>query len=181
MYGREDGEEFVTHSRFRYPAECDPLCDPQLLCISHKKRMRANTIQNNILAPAGATRLSLPEDFDELTGTTMQPQDMKIWASSDGVKLDGITLIGCPRGSGKQFVVQGVLYCVMKIAEGEIELQMLTDCCHGSKDEKITVPIEEVCLQLRMSHAICYYTIQGRTIRDRHIVLLDTVIEREVY
>ena len=136
--------------------------------------MRANTIQNDRLAPVGATQLVLPEDFDELTGTTMQPQDMKIWASSDGVKLDGITLIGCPRGSGKQFVVQGVLYCVMKITEEEIELQMLPDYCHGSKDEKLTIPIEEVCLQLRLSHAMCYYTIQGRTIRDRHIVLLDT-------
>ena len=25
-----------------------------------------------------------------------------------------------------------------------------------------------------MAHAMCYYTSQGRTIRDRHIVLLDT-------
>ena len=62
----------------------------------------------------------------------------------------------------------------MKITEEKIELQMLPDYCHGSKDEKVTIPIEEVCLQLRMSHAMCYYTVQGRTIRDRHIVLLDT-------
>ena len=33
---------------------------------------------------------------------------------------------------------------------------------------------DEVCAQLRPSHAICFYTAQGRTIRDRHIVLLDT-------
>ena len=31
-----------------------------------------------------------------------------------------------------------------------------------------------MCTQLRMAHAMCYYTSQGRTIRDRHIVLLDT-------
>ena len=30
---------------------------------------------------------------------------------------------------------------------------------------------------LRLAHAMCYYTCQGRTVRDHHIVLLDTTHE----
>ena len=41
-------------------------------------------------------------------------------------------------------------------------------------DERASVPLEDVCEQLRLCHAMCYYTCQGRTVRDRHIVLLDT-------
>ena len=104
----------------------------------------------------------------------MQPQSMRVWASSDGEKLDGITLIGCPRGSGKELVVQGVIYCVMGITETHLELQMLPEYCHGRKDEKASVPIDEACAQLRPAHAMCYYTVQGRTVRDRHVVLLNT-------
>ncbi len=36
------------------------------------------------------------------------------------------------------------------------------------------MPLDEACVQLRLCHAMCYYTCQGRTVRDRHIVLLDT-------
>ncbi len=55
-----------------------------------------------------------------------------------------------------------------------ITLKMLDDYCHGQDDETATVLWEEVCTQLRLCHSLCYYTCQGRTIRDRHIVLLDT-------
>ena len=113
-------------------------------------------------------------DADDLTGTCMQPQSMKIWPCSDEDKLDGIHLIGCPRGSGKQLVVQGVIYCAIDITETEVELQMLPEYCHGAKDERVTIPIEDVCSQLRPTHAMCYYTMQGRTVKARHIVLLDT-------
>ena len=104
----------------------------------------------------------------------MQPQSMYIWASSDGKKLDGILLIGCPRGCGKQLVVQGVVYCVMDIDETHAKVQMLPEYCNGCKDEEVSIPREDMCTQLRLSHAMCYYTVQGRTIKDRHIVLLDT-------
>ena len=51
---------------------------------------------------------------------------------------------------------------------------MLPEYRRGAEDEKASVPWDEVCAQLRLAHALCYYTCQGRTIRDRHIVLLDT-------
>ena len=86
----------------------------------------------------------------------------------------GQELIGCPRGSGKQRVVQGVIYTVTAINEEGIELQMLPEYRRGADDETTSVPWDEVCAQMRLCTALCYYTAQGRTIRDRHIVLLDT-------
>ena len=51
---------------------------------------------------------------------------------------------------------------------------MRAEFCHGAKDERISISLDDACAQLRMAHAQCYYTCQGRTVRDRHIVLLDT-------
>ena len=100
----------------------------------------------------------------------MQPQSMYVW--------QGLELIGCSRGSGKNLVVQGVVYVITDMTESDVQLEMLDDYCRDPLnkcgDEIPKVPIEEMCSQLRLSHASCYYTIQGRTIKDKHIVLLDT-------
>ena len=138
-----------------------------MLVISHNKRLRVNEIQNRRLAPDNA--LECPwdvEEADEHPGTTMRPQTMRIWP--------GIELIGCPRGSGKQLVVQGVIYTVTGITDTHLNLKMRPEYCHGADDEQASVPLEDVCEQLRLTHAMCFYTTQGRTVRDRHIVLLDT-------
>ena len=119
------------------------------------------------LPPAGALECQWDvEEDDERPGTTMRPQTMRIWT--------GMELIGCPRGSGKQLVVQGVIYTVTRITESHLILQMRPEYCHGADDEQASVPLEDVCEQLRLCHAMCFYTVQGRTVRDRHIVLLDT-------
>lgn len=39
--------------------------------------------------------------------------------------------------------------------------------------EEVTVPLADVPAVLRMTHAMCYYTVQGRTLRG-HTLLLDT-------
>ena len=96
----------------------------------------------------------------------MQPQSMHLWV--------GMELVGCPRGSGKQLTVQGVTYIVTAITATGLELEMRPEYCRGAEDERIRVPLVDACAQLRLCHAVCYYTCQGRTVRDRHIVLLDT-------
>ena len=75
----------------------------------------------------------------------------------------GLELIGCPRGTGKQRTVQGVLrlYAVTNIGEDALELQMLPEYRHGASDEKVSVPLDEVCAQLRLAHAMCYYTVRA--------------------
>ena len=145
-------------------ARCDPRCNPLLLCLSHKKRMRINARQNERLKPEGA--LHCVWAGKDLCGTTMQPQSMYLWP--------GLELIGCPRGSGERLTVQGVVDVVTAIVDGALELQMRPAYCHRAEDERIRVPLKEACAQLRMCHAMCYYTCQGRTVRDRDIVLLDT-------
>jgi hypothetical protein len=55
-----------------------------------------------------------------------------------------------------------------------VKLQMCEEYCHGADDETTEVPLDQVCGQLRLTHAMCYYTCQGRTVKDRHIVLMDT-------
>ena len=83
-------------------------------------------------------------------------------------------MVGCPRGAGKQLAVQGVLYVVTAVTENALSLQMRAEFCHGAHDESITMALDDACAQLRLAHAQCYYTCQGRTVRDRHIVLLET-------
>ena len=146
-------------------AECDPAHDPLVLCLSRKKRTRIHARQNARLKPDGALFCEWAQEED-LCGATMQSQSMCLWV--------GLELIGCPRGSGKQLTVQGVIYTVTAITENELELQMRPEYCHGRDDEKVSVPLDEACAQLRLCHAMCYYTCHGRTVRDRHIVLLDT-------
>ena len=45
---------------------------------------------------------------------------------------------------------------------------------HVSKAKKeVTVPLEDIPAVMRLTHAMCYYTVQGRTLRG-HTLLLDT-------
>jgi hypothetical protein len=159
----DEERPLVEESRRRYPAACDPDDDPLVMCVSHNRRMLIDSNQNDRVKHTNAVFLECSEN--EMIGCTMKPQDMWIWP--------GIELIGCPRGSGKNLVVQGVIYKVLEIAE-TVKLQMREEYCHGADDEAVEIPRDMVVSQLRLTHAMCYYTCQGRTVKDRHIVLLDT-------
>ena len=128
MYGQATPP--IEESRIKYKAPCDPRDDPLVLCVSHFRRMLVNTRQNARVKKADAVFLECSED--ELTGCTMKPQDMWIWK--------GIHLIGCPRGSGKALVVQGVIYEVLEITEETVKLQMHDDYCNGASDEAVEIP-----------------------------------------
>ena len=142
----------------------DAQKDPLVMTVSHRKRMVVNGVQNRRLAPPTAKFLEWKGG--DLKGTTMQPQSMFIW--------EGLSLIGCPRGSGANLVVQGVLYRILEIAEDAVKLEMHEEYRRDRPDETPTIPLDQICSQLRLCHAMCYYTSQGRTVRDRHVVLLDT-------
>ena len=98
---------------------------------------------------------------------------------------EGIHLIGCPRGSGKAKlgVVQGVMYSVEHIADDTVTLKMLpeyrrpddapvetetaetADAAVGddvsAAKEEVTMPLDDVPHVLRLTHATCYYIVQG--------------------
>ena len=40
--------------------------------------------------------------------------------------------------------------------------------------ERVTLTHLDACRNLRMTYALCYYSAQGTTLRDRHVVLFDT-------
>ena len=118
-----------------------------------------NKRMNEAKAPSDAVRVYATE---EIQGATCQPQDMLLWPK--------IELIGCPRGRGKKYdVVQGVVYTLLYIGPFSV-LRMRPE--YG--DDEIEVPLQEIPYLLRLTHCMCYYTIQGRTIRDKHILLIDT-------
>ena len=132
--------------------------------------MIINERQNKLLKPPGALELTWSSEAG-LVGCTMQPQNMYVWR--------GVELIGCPRGSGKKLVVQGVMYIVTDLSETHCRLEMRAEYCKTGtpceeSGEIAVIPLEDMCTQMRMSHAMCYYTVQGRTIEERHVVLLDT-------
>ena len=54
LYGQQDARGLANESRARYPAACDPRANPLVLCLSHKKRMRVNARQNELLKPPHA-------------------------------------------------------------------------------------------------------------------------------
>ena len=63
-------------------------------------------------------------------------------------------------------------------ADAETETGETTETTDTTTDvsaakEEVTVPLDDVAHVLRLTHAMCYYTVQGRTFRS-HMVLLDT-------
>ena len=153
---KESVREMVARARKSFPACSDP---DLVLCISHNKRILINKRMNETKAPDNAVRVYAVE---EIQGTTCQPQDMLLWPK--------IELIGCPRGRAKKYgVVQGVVYTLLYIGPLSV-LRMRPE--YG--DDEIEVPLGEIPYLLGLTHAMCYYTIQGRTIRDKHIQLIDT-------
>ena len=153
---KESVREMVARARENFPACSDP---DLVLCISHNKRILINKRMNEAKAPDNAVKVCATE---EIQGTTCAPQDMLLWPKME--------LIGCPRGrAAKHSVVQGVAYTLLYVCALSA-LRMKPE--YG--DEEIEVPIEEIPYLLRLTHAMCYYTIRGRTIRNKRILLIDT-------
>ena len=157
LYGsKESVRSMVARARKMFPSSQDP---DLVLCISHNKRIMINKQMNEAKAPDNAVRVFAK---DEIQGTTCQPQDMLLWPK--------IELIGCPRGRAKKHdVIQGVVYTLLYIDSLSV-LRMRPE--YGN--DEIEVPLGEIPYLLRLTHAMCYYTIQGRTIRNKHIQLIDT-------
>ena len=58
--------------------------------------------------------------------------------------------------------------------EYQVKSNLPSDWNEVRTEFEMTLPILEVPRLLRLTHAMCYFTIQGRTIRDKHILLSDT-------
>ena len=88
-----------------------------------------------------------------------------------------------PRGTGmKTQIVQGVIYTVVYIDDQKVVLQMRKEYTEklNPEDEddevhEVTVPLGDVPALLRLTHAMCYFTCQGRSIDlGKPVLMIDT-------
>jgi hypothetical protein len=136
------------------------------LVISHRDRRRVNAHFNArdgvLIRSRGAIR-----------GASSQPQDM--WLRP------GMRLLGC----GQRRILNGVEYLVRSVDDERVVVDMadefkasregLSDAELGRLarlEDRITLTHDEAWRDLRLRYAMCYATIQGRTIRNEHLVLL---------
>ena len=132
----------------------------------------------------GGSTVYIDWSDEDIKGTTCQPQSMIVW--------DGMELIGCPRGVGndRHGIVQGVVYHVTSIEGTHVSLVMNAEYQNSTDEDEddedapdadvakapshIQLPMADVPKLLRLTHAMCYFTVQGRTLRDKKLLLVDT-------
>ena len=141
-------EVALAAARERYPAR-GSLFDGTTLCLDHHCRMQVNEQVNRRLAPAGhLTYEAAVENRDSAN----QPQAMRLWV--------GIVLVAVGRDKELK---NGLRFQVMELSEEERTLQGVND--HGVLSEiPIVVAAARAALCLRLTHAICYFSTQARTI-----------------
>jgi hypothetical protein len=121
-----------------------------VLCVSHAARVRHNAEMNERLAPQDAQLIKAPE---AVSGVANMPQDMRVWP--------GLVLMAVCQSSHK-VLKNGLRYRIDELGKS------LTLLCIGDKGEPhgepFTLAVDEVAKSLRLTHALCYYSTQARTI-----------------
>jgi hypothetical protein len=85
-----------------------------------------------------------------------QPQDMYL--------KPGMMLMGCTKSTC--CIVNGVWYEVVSVDGSQVVVRDSTT--------EITLTHPEASAWLRLTHAMCYASVQGATLRDKTVLLLDT-------
>jgi hypothetical protein len=154
--------------RANYPHDeaTAPLTDCVVIVLSHDKRRRINHHINDLGRRQRPSVLIKSPGM--LKGTTQQPQDMYLWV--------GIELMGCSRSGDR--IVNGVPYTVRALTDETVTVDMRREFWLNPEpsDGEVNVVLshKETATTLRLTHALVYANVQGRTIRERHVVLLDT-------
>ena len=94
------------------------------------------------------------------------PQDMHVWP--------GIKLQACVK-QREQNIVNGLEYEILSTTDTTVQLRQLHPSGDATKHgEPFELPHEETANKFRLQHALCYYTAQGRTLRDGLVICADT-------
>jgi hypothetical protein len=125
----------------------------------HQSRMRINRRENLAAAVAHDKKLFVPSVGEIERLLASQPQDMWIW--------EGLQLIGA--GSRRK-VLNGVLYIVVSFTEESISVRPHEDF----QANAVQLSLAEASECLRLCYAAVYYSCQGRTLKEQHVMLLDT-------
>jgi hypothetical protein len=158
LYPHADDETYKAHvikqGLRNYPAyETGPVC---YFVLSHSKRIQINAMINK----PGPDRLHLPKPESQY-GVTMEGQDMDVCVGQE--------LLCCRRRYEKDSCVSGARYIVESWDSKTITVKLYKDygdLCH-------TLTHKRAAEMLRLQHALCYASIQGRTFTNTHVVLLD--------
>ena len=168
-----------------------------MLCLSHKKRELLNHAINvhiaTELGQKGIETKLVPKTTSKSLGVTMAPQDFKIWV--------GMELLGCIRQSNSKTIINGVWYVIVRWddrfiylnvheryrkqpgddtddekeeGDGEEEEETEEDPGEGEIPAEVKLSYENASKWLRPMHALCYGSIQGCTMANKRILLLDT-------
>ena len=81
----------------------------------------------------------------------------------------GLELIGGGRTSRK--VLNGVMYIAHSFTDEHLTVQVHPDF---GEEELIELPLREASDNLRLCYAAVYQSCQGRTLRNQHVMLMDT-------
>ena len=175
-YADDDPLASVERARERYPY--DGVTRPGItVCKSHRKRRQVNAWLN---LDDNVNDAVFVKSVGRISGSSSQPQDMHV--------RPGMTMIGYSAGKNCR-IKSGVEYSVRSVRPAIVvdmaDPYRTTDEDRSRLDPKkllevqkledgIELTLEETSRWLRLSYAVCYYSIQGRTIKNRSILLLDT-------
>ncbi len=141
----------LQEARERYPIR-NPF-NGTTLCISHSSRVRYNAEVNARIAPPEHLCI---EASTKPSGGANQSQDMRVWV--------GIVLVAL----GTHDVLKnGLRYKILTLPAGEVT----TFSLQGVNDDDVLLgePFEvtrdTLASELRLTHAICYFSCQARTIK----------------
>ena len=146
---------YVRDARTRYPWRLET---PDVtIVLSHRKRMLVNAYYNRRNDSAGVYIPSV----GELQGVASQPQDMLL--------KPGMLVLGA--SSERSKILNGTEYEVLEADKDGVLVQMTEEFGGGAP---VLLNHHDASKYLRLGYAVCYYTVQGRTIRGRRVLLLDT-------
>ena len=151
----------VAAAKERYPRNSE---HPHYsLVMSHVRRRRINALENERLAPADAVLLEPPSCERERMAN--KPQAMRVWL--------GLKFLGCMKQSDEK-TTNGMEYEVLGTTDSTVGLRSLDPSGKEQHGAPFELSYSETAQRMRLQHALCYYTCEGRTFRDGLCVLYDT-------
>ena len=163
LYPDADASRLVARRRIMEATSAYPWRGEEpsvVLVLSHRKRLLVNAYYNELRDGDG---VKIP-CVGDLERTASQPQDMFL--------RKGMRLLGS--GTCKK-ILNGTDYIVKDVDEHRVVVELAPEYTQNTHDTQNEVVLNhgDASRYLRLRYAVCYFTIQGRTLRDQHILLLD--------
>ena len=165
LYSCETLRECIAAARAHYPVY--PCSYPHYtLTMAHGRRRLINAQENKRIAWRHGITVEIEPPMIKQSMTNL-PQTMIMWP--------GIKLLACVKDSTKdKNIINGMEYEVLAFTDTDVTLRKLHPALPAKNAEPFTLTHDDCALQMRLQHALCYYSTQGRTLIDGRIRLMDT-------